>query len=40
MGGTIPPDDADEAKAKGVAEVFGAGATTGEIVSFLRSSVA
>ena len=28
VGGTIPPDDADELKAKGVAEVFGPGATT------------
>jgi methylmalonyl-CoA mutase, C-terminal domain len=40
VGGTIPPDDADELKAKGVAEVFGPGATTGEIVDFLRGSVA
>ena len=39
VGGTIPPDDADELKAKGVAEVFGPGATTGEIVDFLRGSV-
>ena len=28
VGGTIPPDDADELKSKGVAEVFGPGATT------------
>jgi methylmalonyl-CoA mutase C-terminal domain/subunit len=40
LGGTIPPDDAAELKAKGVAEVFGPGATTGEIVDFLRGSVA
>ena len=40
VGGTIPPDDADELKAGGVAEVFGPGATTGEIVDFLRSAVA
>jgi methylmalonyl-CoA mutase C-terminal domain/subunit len=40
VGGTIPPDDADELKAKGVAEVFGPGATTGEIVDFLRGAVA
>ncbi len=39
VGGTIPPDDADELKAKGVAEVFGPGATTGEIVDFLRGAV-
>jgi methylmalonyl-CoA mutase, C-terminal domain len=39
VGGTIPPDDADELKSKGVAEVFGPGATTGEIVDFLRGAV-
>ena len=39
VGGTIPPDDADELKANGVAEVFGPGATTGEIVDFLRGAV-
>ena len=39
VGGTIPPDDADELKAAGVAEVFGPGATTGEIVDFLRGAV-
>jgi len=39
VGGTIPQDDADELKAKGVAEVFGPGATTGEIVDFLRGAV-
>ena len=39
VGGTIPPDDADELKVKGVAEVFGPGATTGEIVAFLRGAV-
>jgi methylmalonyl-CoA mutase cobalamin-binding domain/chain len=39
VGGTIPPDDADELKAKGVAEVFGPGATTSEIVDFLRGAV-
>ena len=39
VGGTIPPDDADELKASGVAEVFGPGATTGEIVDFLRGAV-
>jgi methylmalonyl-CoA mutase, C-terminal domain len=40
VGGTIPQDDADELKAHGVAEVFGPGATTSEIVDFLRGAVA
>ena len=40
VGGTIPPDDADELKSLGVAEVFGPGATTSEIVDFLRGAVA
>ena len=40
VGGTIPPDDADELKAQGVAAVFGPGATTTEIVDFLRGAVA
>jgi methylmalonyl-CoA mutase cobalamin-binding domain/chain len=40
VGGTVPQDDADELKALGVAEVFGPGATTGEIVDFLRGAVA
>jgi isobutyryl-CoA mutase small subunit len=40
VGGTIPPDDAEELKASGVAGVFGPGATTGEIVDFLRGAVA
>jgi methylmalonyl-CoA mutase C-terminal domain/subunit len=39
VGGTIPQDDADELKLAGVAEVFGPGATTGEIVDFLRGAV-
>ena len=39
VGGTIP-QDADELKAAGVAEVFGPGATIGEIVDFLRGAVA
>jgi len=39
VGGTVPPDDADELKALGVAEVFGPGATTSEIVGFLRGAV-
>jgi methylmalonyl-CoA mutase C-terminal domain/subunit len=37
VGGTIPQDDADELKKRGVAAVFGPGATTAEIVDFLRS---
>jgi methylmalonyl-CoA mutase C-terminal domain/subunit len=39
VGGTIPQDDAEELKALGVAEVFGPGATTSEIVDFLRGAV-
>lgn len=39
VGGTIPADDADELKAMGVAAVFGPGATTREIVDFLRGAV-
>ena len=39
VGGTIPPDDAEELKEKGVAAVFGPGATTAEIVDFLRGAV-
>jgi methylmalonyl-CoA mutase C-terminal domain/subunit len=40
VGGTIPQDDAEELKSHGVAEVFGPGATTAEIVDFLRGAVA
>ena len=39
VGGTIPSQDIPELKALGVAEVFGPGATTGEIVDFLRGAV-
>jgi methylmalonyl-CoA mutase C-terminal domain/subunit len=39
VGGTIPRDDAEELRSHGVAEVFGPGATTGEIVDFLRGAV-
>ncbi len=39
VGGTIPPDDAEELKDKGVSAVFGPGATTSEIVEFLRAAV-
>jgi len=40
VGGTVPQDDAEELKKLGVAEVFGPGATTGDIVDFLRGAVA
>src|SRR5215510_12259091 len=40
VGGTIPQDDAEELKGRGVAAVFGPGATTGDIVDFLRGAVA
>ena len=40
VGGTIPTDDANELKEKGVAEVFTPGAPTSEIVDFLRARVA
>jgi methylmalonyl-CoA mutase C-terminal domain/subunit len=39
VGGTIPTDDANELKDKGVAEVFTPGAPTSEIVEFLRAKV-
>jgi methylmalonyl-CoA mutase C-terminal domain/subunit len=39
VGGTIPGDDIEELRARGVAAVFTPGAATGEIVEFLRSSV-
>jgi methylmalonyl-CoA mutase C-terminal domain/subunit len=39
LGGTIPTDDAEELKSKGVAAVFTPGAPTSEIVDFLRSRV-
>ena len=39
VGGTIPADDAAELKAQGVAEVFGPGAPTSEIVDFVRGKV-
>jgi methylmalonyl-CoA mutase cobalamin-binding domain/chain len=37
LGGTIPGDDIDELKQRGVAEVFTPGAPTGAIVEFLRT---
>ena len=40
VGGTIPADDIVELRAGGVAAVFTPGASTGEIVEFLRANVA
>jgi methylmalonyl-CoA mutase C-terminal domain/subunit len=40
VGGTIPAEDAVELKQGGVAEVFGPGATTGDIVEFLNGALA
>ena len=37
VGGTIPADDIEELKRRGVAEVFTPGVPTGDIVDFLRS---
>src|SRR4051812_9698443 len=39
VGGTVPVDDADELKRLGVADVFGPGAPTSDIVDFLRGAV-
>jgi methylmalonyl-CoA mutase C-terminal domain/subunit len=39
VGGTIPADDIGELKAQGVAEVFGPGASTQDIVDFIRGGV-
>jgi methylmalonyl-CoA mutase C-terminal domain/subunit len=39
VGGTIPADDIPELKSMGVAEVFGPGAQTQEIVEFIRGAV-
>jgi methylmalonyl-CoA mutase C-terminal domain/subunit len=39
VGGTIPADDAPELKKLGVAEVFTPGASTDEIVDFIRASI-
>ncbi len=39
VGGTIPADDIPELKERGVAEVFTPGASTDDIVDFLRSSL-
>jgi methylmalonyl-CoA mutase C-terminal domain/subunit len=40
VGGTIPGDDVEELRARGVAAVFTPGAATSEIVEFLRSKLA
>ena len=40
LGGTIPDDDAEELKRRGVAAVFTPGAPTSEIVDFLNGAVA
>jgi methylmalonyl-CoA mutase C-terminal domain/subunit len=40
VGGTIPNEDADELRELGVAAVFGPGASTNEIVEFVRGAVA
>ena len=39
VGGTIPVEDVSELKKLGVAEVFTPGASTDEIVDFVRSAV-
>jgi methylmalonyl-CoA mutase C-terminal domain/subunit len=39
-GGTIPHDDAQRLKARGVAEVFTPGAGTDKIIDFIRGAVA
>ena len=39
VGGTIPSDDVDELKARGVAQVFTPGAPTQEAVEFIRAAV-
>ncbi len=39
VGGTIPGDDVEALKAAGVAEVFGPGSHTQEIVDFIRGAV-
>jgi methylmalonyl-CoA mutase C-terminal domain/subunit len=39
VGGTIPADDVPELKKLGIAEVFTPGASTDEIVEFVRSAV-
>lgn len=40
MGGIIPAQDVAELKASGIAEVFGPGTNTGDVVDAVRASVA
>jgi methylmalonyl-CoA mutase C-terminal domain/subunit len=39
VGGTIPQEDSEELKERGVAEVFTPGAPTSEIVEFLKGKI-
>ena len=39
VGGTIPADDAEQLRSVGVAEVFGPGTPTSEIISFIEQRV-
>jgi methylmalonyl-CoA mutase cobalamin-binding domain/chain len=39
VGGTVPADDADELRQRGVAEVFGPGAPVAGIVEFIQQKV-
>ncbi len=39
VGGTIPGDDVEQLKTAGVAEVFGPGSPTQDIVDFIRGGV-
>jgi methylmalonyl-CoA mutase C-terminal domain/subunit len=39
VGGTVPADDIPQLKEMGVAEVFGPGASTQDIVDFIRGAV-
>jgi len=39
LGGTIPADDIPELKQQGVSEIFTPGASTQEIVDFVRGAV-
>ncbi|MFO7991449.1 MAG: cobalamin B12-binding domain-containing protein [Thermoplasmata archaeon] len=38
-GGIIPEEDADELRKKGIAKIFGPGATTDEIVEYIKETV-
>ena len=40
VGGIIPDEDAAELKKMGVTEIFGPGANTGDIASFIRGLLA